>query len=383
MISSPPAFVRANLYEQIYGLPTLPPIREADFEQCSRDEVIEFVVLVVARECGKECSHNSAQSSIWGTWRTDVKRGETPEQAAVRFLKENSLLPVSLLPIALLLDNDACGQPEIRRWGLAFLAPSIPHPASAPVEHASLKLGTGVLRQDPETSQLLELAEKRLDPQRLFAFRGEVMASYRFARRLAIHRRFIKPIFRASSSQLRKKILQYATESEIRSVIDVSAGDDLLILEVADRMNLELCVANDLSFENINLLSRCNKHPNVLFTLHDATMLPFRPVFDLAICKNTLHHMHNEGEVNCLLESLQRVAKRILIVDIEDPRRSGLRARIYNLYHTWFLGDQGKNFFSREEFSYLISSFYKGAINIRFDDLNTVRGRYLFASVEL
>jgi ubiquinone/menaquinone biosynthesis C-methylase UbiE len=84
----------------------------------------------------------------------------------------------------------------------------------------------------------------------------------------------------------------------------------------------KLIVANDISWSQIQLLN--NNAINILSTNHNASQLPFKDkVFDVAICKNTLHHMPHRVQLLSMLYSMKRIAKKIILVEIENPNETG------------------------------------------------------------
>ena len=77
-------------------------------------------------------------------------------------------------------------------------------------------------------------------------------------------------------------------------------------------------VVNDISWSQIESLN--NKYQEVIFTNHNAVSLPLiDKAFDVAYCSNTLHHMPNKKTLINLLKSMEKVAKKLIIVEIENP----------------------------------------------------------------
>jgi ubiquinone/menaquinone biosynthesis C-methylase UbiE len=51
--------------------------------------------------------------------------------------------------------------------------------------------------------------------------------------------------------------------------------------------------------------------------------MPFRKnVFDVAICKNTLHHMVSRQQLLEAVEKIKHIAKKIILVEIEKPEQT-------------------------------------------------------------
>jgi ubiquinone/menaquinone biosynthesis C-methylase UbiE len=101
----------------------------------------------------------------------------------------------------------------------------------------------------------------------------------------------------------------------------VSCGDDNIIHQLASNKEA-IVVANDISWSQVQLLKL--HAPNIICTNHNASHLPFKDkAFDVALCKNTLHHMPHRKHLLSMLQSMKRIAKKIIIVEIENPNQTG------------------------------------------------------------
>lgn len=123
----------------------------------------------------------------------------------------------------------------------------------------------------------------------------------------------------------------------------MSCGDNDIIFKIAPLA--DLAVGNDVSLTQVEALSRSNRFPHVLFTNHDARVLPFKTKFDFVLCKHTLHHLSTKEDLEAVLHSLEQVARTILLVDWEDPTLGSLGARLFHRYYRAILGDCGRWFF--------------------------------------
>lgn len=223
--------------------------------------------------------------------------------------------------------------------------------------------------------ELIRAAEARLeegvtDPP---AAEIEAVASHRL--RHAVHRKLVRPIAAPlSSSLLRRRIVEYLRGAA--TVLDVSCGDDSLILQIADRG--ARCIANDAALGLMRSVARKDRSGRVIYTLQNLVEMPFIAKVDLAICKNTIHHLP-PADREALFYGLDRLARRMLFIDIVDVKRFR-RARIWNLYYRCFLGDQGAPQMSFEEFASSIRRAFPGR-DVTFDAVDTVKGRYAFVEV--
>jgi len=196
--------------------------------------------------------------------------------------------------------------------------------------------------------------------------------------RQVIHRRVVAPlVFPFSSARLRKFLLNEIAGAA--SVLDVSCGDDEFILE-AQRPG-RLCVANDRDPVAVSALrARAGGRP-ILLTCGDARSVAFRCTFDVVVCKNTLHHLPDRDAMLECVRHLATLARRLLVVDIEDPRLR-LGARLWNAYYRRFLADDGRGFLTAQDFQTVITAAVPQA-GIRFGCVQTIKGRYLTGVVDL
>jgi 2-polyprenyl-3-methyl-5-hydroxy-6-metoxy-1,4-benzoquinol methylase len=201
--------------------------------------------------------------------------------------------------------------------------------------------------------------------------------------RSRIHKLAVKPLVkRHSSSRIRKAI--FTKIGTVNSVIDVSCGDDETIFSISEALDPDLVVANDINWSAMKatMAKARDKNYHILFTNHHVCEMPFKQRFDIALCKNTLHHIPNANELVKALGAMKMLAKRLIIVDIEDPRRSKA-GRLFNRYYENFLGDgaDDHNFLTKKKFRNLISRAYPEA-EVGFEDIRTIKGRYMLADVK-
>lgn len=229
----------------------------------------------------------------------------------------------------------------------------------------------------------LELAIQLHRDLRFFPDAWEIEHSPGGVRNL-FHRVAVKPLVKAQSSTRIRKAL-FDRMGQISSVIDVSCGDDEMIFSISEALDPDIVVANDINWSAMKriMTKAREKNYHILFTNHHICEMPFNYRFDVAICKNTLHHIQNPHELVNALISLSKIAKRLLIVDIEDPKRSIL-GTLFNKYYELFLGDgvSDHRFLTKSQFRNLIRKAYPSAI-VHYQDLYTIKGRYMMADVQL
>ena len=171
-------------------------------------------------------------------------------------------------------------------------------------------------------------------------------------------KRFILTNKRKKKEEWTKLIKQKI--GEVSSIIDISCGEDQFIFNLARKDNIPLCVGNDISWSQIESLNK--KFKEVIFTNHNASVLLFKEnIFDVSYCSNTLHHMPSKKVLINMLESMFKVAKKVIIVEIEDPKVTGGFPKLLNKY--WFgtfLKDVGRAYLSAKDFNVIINNTFKG-----------------------
>lgn len=204
----------------------------------------------------------------------------------------------------------------------------------------------------------------------------------------------MNPLFKALSYFIGRysirDVKNYVTKSlqGANSFLDITCGDDKSIFKSLEKV--PLVVANDISVEQLKNMEdqymrgkkNFPKSNAILFTNHDCLDLPFRKnAFDAVICRNTLHHMQSAGDLRTLLSNVRKVAKKIIVVEIQDPAREGLWGRLRHSYYMKFLKDEGESFYDRTDFETVIEQHFSSD-SIKYDYLETIRGVYMAAIVE-
>jgi SAM-dependent methyltransferase len=194
-----------------------------------------------------------------------------------------------------------------------------------------------------------------------------------------VHRHLVKPLsFYLSSRILRREILLAIDGIAGKTVLDVSAGDDSLIFELAD--TAKQVTANDISAVEMQPLFKGGQlYSNINFTTSNLVDIK-GPKSDVVICKNTLHHLNSAGQIEKALKTLKRMAKeRIIVMDVENPRGS-LVSRLWNDYYRYLLKDQGGFFLTYEQFVRTLQVVF-GNCHINTRRIATIKGTYMLAEI--
>lgn len=203
----------------------------------------------------------------------------------------------------------------------------------------------------------------------------EIDAVATHPRRHAIHRTVVTPLLKPFSSSILRGAIRGAV-GDAASVLDVSCGDDELIVSLAAEGRD--CVGNDVCLNLMRARAAEGAAHGVVYTLHNVVQLPFSKRFEAAICKNTIHHL-TAGETADTLSQLDRLADEVVIVDVLDIS-SSCRARAFNAYYRRFLGDQGRHFLTFDQFRARVCAGFPQR-SVRYRQINTIKGRYVMAHI--
>ncbi len=291
---------------------------------------------------------------------------------------------VELNPIAALENTFRFGEITEEHVGIAFAGFYTGKPTE--VENVSYTYAL----QPPEemifdNKRVFELARNHIGSRRFVPSEREALSHQRPLWKEIIHNCVRKVTFKWSSGRLRKHCLRIVEKVEAKTVIDLAAGNDELILDVAKDENVAFVVANDLAFNSMQHLRRKagDISTKIFFTNHDVATLAFNKRFDLAILKNTLHHIGGSDEMKALLKKLGEVCDQCLIVEIENPKMS-IRGRLFNFYYENFYGDgdDDHKYFDRDIMKRMLALAY-GEDKIEIASIGTIKGDYLAALVDV
>lgn len=311
---------------------------------------------------------------------------ESFEAAAFRIVQENaSAIIVDLEPIANVTNTFHCNGDTIVHRGLAFLARFIGEPEFRKpynIYHFTKDIPERMAFSNREVfiHAVKRIEEKFFDPPFEEIYEIERPVSVRL-----IHRYLFKPLtLRKGSRPLRTRILSHL--ENVKSILDVAAGDDDLVLDICADLTPHICVANDIAWKQMDPLRKQARRRalDVTFTNHNLSTLPYRMQFDVAICKNTLHHVPNKNELLAVLDRLKEVSKKLVFIEIMEPRNHKV-SRIFHWYYENFYGDGARDhrFFTVESFHRLIELAFSDGRKPIFERVRTIRGLYIIAVIDL
>jgi ubiquinone/menaquinone biosynthesis C-methylase UbiE len=343
---------------------------------------------------------------IAGSVRIDLK--ENYLESAIRLA--NSAYPGvelgELEPIAILGNHFSFGEKECSHFGIAFISRirnSDPYHdlynnksiRAKLISYYFIKNKEFVDREATQWDKVLALTKEYIENRNIYNLQENEISGYaRKKRRYQIHNRVTKPLlsffgkilFNKSVQDVNEKIKELVLVDNPKTLIDIACGDNSLAVDIAQIHDFNLVVANDLSWQQLeslrtNISEETFKNSNslVIFTNHDAKSLPFKnEYFDVLLCKNVLHHMDNFEYLTLLMNEMLRVSKKVVIVEILDPKYEGGWGRtrhryIYDkLLHEM---DAGDNFLSRAAFKEITAL----ANCTDTFEIRTIRAIYQFA----
>jgi SAM-dependent methyltransferase len=366
-------------YRDWYGLPHVVRRQRLEPELFQHELDLQYVLLAIANPALNILLTSYRRDRLWSLVGGQIRKGERIEDTLTRYVDTETRLKIDEVePLAMVTNLFESRHRVARHQGVAFLVRTRGIPQQR--EHRRLQFVSRPPHHMMYASNLdvLKLAFARLSQLTERPPLDEVDVSRDHQLQSRLHGVFVKRLGASSSRLLRQRVIEYAGGAE--TILDVACGDDHLILELA--RSARLAVANDVSWEALAQLRSRVESTNVIFSNHNALQLPFKKRFDLVICKNVLHHMHDRDELFGLARSLAGVARKALIVDIENPLTSGRSARLWHQYYVRWLGDRGGFFLTAGQFEAFIRAAFPQS-GIRFDQVRTSKGNYLFALVEL
>lgn len=213
---------------------------------------------------------------------------------------------------------------------------------------------------------------------------NEIATNEKYKSRYEFHNNFVKKFI---LTKKRKKKVQFQKIIEdmldnSKSIIDVSCGEDKFIFEMCEKNNINLVVGNDISWSQVEFMNKL--FPKVIFTNHNATCMPFKDnAFNISYCSNTLHHMLNRSALISLLNNMYRISEKIIIVEIENPQKTGGIPMWLN--KNWFIGflkDVGGAYLTLEEFKIIINKLFSNKSQIRYKEFRNIIGNYMIAEIK-
>ena len=268
---------------------------------------------------------------------------------------------IELVPVAFVKNIFHCNGNTKEHEGIAYIAcvgENFPKSSSGDFEFVSEPPPKMFL----QNADIFRIALEALNRKTFAAPIAEVEAAHRHSVAEFFHKYFVKrALYSRSSAPIRAAVKKHMGVPE--SYLDVSCGDDELIIEISEEFDPAIVVANDISWRSMARVRdrAASRNFNVLFTNHNISELPFAFEFDVVVCKNTLHHIGTIDEMENVVRRLKEISKRLILVDIEDPKRS-LRGRAMNFYYERIYGDAGVSdhrFFTRTTFRNFVEAAFR------------------------
>ena len=371
-----------DIYKNLYDLPELTYEEEVDFDffrSCNED--YKFIVISMYNEKREFLLSRDLNKSIgWELIGGYIKKDEKIEDGINRIvLKETGLTIDELQPIALINNNFKWNNRVILHRGIAFTAL-----ARGRVQFQPENIKIIYTKDTPEkmayqNREILKRAKQIIENKVFEPPYKEIKSVKKFFLFYLINKYFVKIIIgNFASKRIQSQILKLIS-SNPKSIIDVACGDGNFIFKLEKLYNPKICIANDISWQMSSLIKNKHKNSNTLFTNHNMLDLPFTKRFDLIIFKNTLHHIPLPEQIN-LVKNLLDLSKQLIIVDVENPNKSNFLSKIWHWYYAHLLGDQGNFFLTLQEFKEIIGKNIKNKKSV-FGIINTIKGRYFFASL--
>lgn len=383
-------------YQKIYDLPTVKSecsVSQKLFQYCLRKKY--FVLLLIYDDEGKiYFDRNMSDILCWGLPGGSVKDTETINQALNRIAQNvnKNIVIGDVEPVTLIENNFKYGNKKFVHHGMGFIA----RIRNKYIIDNKELTGSFIDINDDEFYYINRLASKKV--VEIFKNRFseiisktdncfqdvEVSTNEKYKSRYRIHNNIVKRYILTEKRKKKKEFTERITKiiGNPSSIIDVSCGDDKFIFDLSRNLEINLVVGNDISWSQIESLN--DQYQEVIFTNHNASSLPFvDKVFDVAYCSNTLHHMPNKKALISLLNSMEKIAKKLIIVEIENPVIVGGFAKLLNKYwYIKYLKDVGGAYLSEQQFHLIINNNFSKKYNIEFQTFENIMGRYMIAVVE-
>jgi len=370
-----------ELYNLLYELPNLTNkeiISDNFYKYCKKGEYFVIIALYNSKNeffIQRNFIRNNNPWELVGGW---VNPDETFDQSLDRIVyREAQNLLVEATPIAKVMNVYTTRQgKKVVHNGIAFIGRLKDDVSSSQngifvnklpsqfgdIDHKVVNLGKKLLKS------------KKIDPPL-----EEIGYLNRLGLKSTINKYLIKPaIFNFSSKILYNNLRRALHVSNGEMILDVACGDDLSLLKLEEKYSL--LVANDISRESMSALMAKSSGKRIFFTNHNLLDMKYNILFDIVICKNVMHHMSNDKEVEIMLKNLRRLGKKIVIMDIENPNEN-LIAKLWNIYYIKFLDDKGGHFVNYSKFKEIVNNYFRSTHKMEFKRIKTIKGNYMMATI--
>ncbi len=370
-------------YKKVYELPELEyeeKVSREFFELCKGKHYFIIVsVYNLKNEIFLIRDYNKAIG--WELPGGYVNDGESVEEAINRSILSEAGLDIDeLLPAAIIKNIFRYGDKKIIHSGMAFMALSRGSVKTCP-KNFQTHFASGTPEKIAyQNDKIISIVRKRLNNKANHPPFEEIdsVKNKNFSLLYLFHKYAIKHIGNFSSRKI-KRVIFNLIEGSPKSILDASCGESSVINELHKKYKPYICIGNDISWKAITLIK--NKNSSIFFTNHNVLNLPYKIKFDLVFFKNTLHHIDKEYQRE-ILGNLKKIAKQLIVVDIDDPQHTTFRAKFWNSYYVYLLGDQGDDFLNFNEFRKVLDSKTFSDCRIETGLINTIKGNYFYASIK-
>lgn len=383
-----------EVYKKIYSLPTIKYEKEVSEELFNyQKNKKHFILLVPYDEVGRMYLERNVQEKIyWALPGGSIHKNEDFHMAIKRIankLNSNSkkLLLREVEPAAFIENKFKFKDQSYTHYGIAFMS-KIRNNGALETEDSE---GCFVRLDEDEINNINHYSNKevaRLCNNKIKLStdtfpEAEVSTNEKYQYRYFIHNNIVKRFILTPKLKKKEKFLKLIAEKTkgANSFLDISCGDSDVLKQLISFQNFDYIVGNDVSWSQIDFINNINS--KVIYTNHNAVHLPFRDnSFDVSYCGNTLHHLNSQSEMRLVLDSMLRISKKIIIVEIEKPENTGLIPYLLNKYwYQKFLGDVGSSYLSKDDFQSVLKEHFLNRAEIEFSEFNNIQGRYLIAEI--
>lgn len=208
----------------------------------------------------------------------------------------------------------------------------------------------------------------------------EIYMSKKYINRYKIHEKILKKYIFTEKKRCKKEFYDmiYELLPDKESIIDVSCGDNLDTLLIAEKKKYKTIVGNDICLNYLNL----SKNNDIIYTNDNIELNKVKSnSYDVSFCKNTLHHMNNVTSIINTLKFLDKISDCIIIVEIMDPKEyKGLPKFLNKYLYIKFLKDVGNCYLNEEQFINIINNNFKNH-NIEYKTFKNILGTYKVAKI--
>lgn len=385
-----------GIYHSIYNLPTIEyqgEVTDELFKYCLHRDF--FILLVLYDEDGRIfLKRNFEEKLNWSLLGGSIKRNEDIHSAIRRISQDlstnrNGVTIGEIEPVAFVRNEFIYKKESCTHHGIAFVA----RIRNKKDFSSDVVLGNFIYPTKKEFENINRFANRevaRLAYEKIKLYKTpflekEIYTNEQCKWRYKLHENIMKRFILTERLKKKKLFLKKIenTLGEAKSFLDISCGDSDMIFRMSEMHDFNYLVGNDISWSQIKLLENSSK--NIIFTNHNSVYLPFKDnSFDVSYCGNTLHHINSREEMEKLFQSMKKVSKKIVIVEIEKPGDTGFIPYILNkFWYIGFLKDTGGSYLGKKEFYSIVKrEFPQDEYLLEFSEFRNIQGRYLIAEIQ-